>query len=229
MPAAPPQAKAAAFFDVDDTLVTVKTMLSFLQFHLKATGCPEQSYYDAAAGLEQLTRQGIPRDEVNRAYYRLFAGVLAVELEDCGALWFREQLRAESFFHQPVVAALAEHRAAGQATVLVSGSFFPALNPIAAYVEAEAVLGTEQVIKDGRLTGEVVRPMIGAAKGEAVVIWADGAGIDLSDCFAYGDHATDLDLLCEVGHPVAVGDDPVLLAHIHRVGGHRLPGSSAAE
>ncbi len=146
------------------------------------------------------------------------------ELADQGEQWFERQLADDGFFHPPGVQALRRHLAAGDQVVLVSGSFFPCLDPIARHLGAQEALGTPQLVADGRLTGEVSHPMIGAAKGTAVRAWARTHGLDPDHCSAYGDHATDLELLRAVGHPVAVGDDPVLLAEVARSGGGRLAG-----
>jgi phosphoserine phosphatase len=60
--------------------------------------------------------------------------------------------------------------------------------------------------------------MIGRAKAEAVAKTAAGLGVSTQDCWGYGDHASDLGLLRAVGHPVVIGDDPVLAAHAREHG-----------
>ncbi|MEV5277575.1 HAD family hydrolase [Streptomyces sp. NPDC051994] len=216
--------RRASFFDVDETLVTQKTLFGFLRFHFTATGRPAGAYERARAGVLGLRERGASREEANRAYYALYAGASAAELTEQGKVWFRLQLRSGGFFHPPGLDALRRHQADGDATVLVSGSFFPCLDPIAQHLGADDVFGTAPVIMDGRLTGDVVRPMIGDAKADVVVAWATGHGVDPADCYAYGDHASDLQLLRAVGHPVAVGDDPALRAHVTEAGGGILPG-----
>ncbi|NKI40580.1 HAD family hydrolase [Streptomyces physcomitrii] len=218
-------AARAAFFDVDDTLVRVKTMFSFLAFHYRYRGEPDLVYERARDRLKSLHREGHTRADVNRVYYRLYQGAGHRALAEEGRLWFRESERSGDFFHGPAVAALREHLAAGDLVVLVSGSFYAPLDPIAAALGAHVALGTEPLTEDGRLTGEVVEPMIGAGKGRAARRLAEERGLDLAECWAYGDHASDLELLTSVGHPVAVGDDPVLTARAteHRHWG-RLPG-----
>lgn len=214
----------ASFFDLDETLVTQKTMFSFLRHHFTATGRPPEEYERAHAHIVTVGARSGSREEANRAYYTLYAGESAAVLAEHGEVWFREQLDRGGFFHEPGVAALRRHRAAGHRTVIVSGSFFPCLDPIARHLGVDEVFGTEVLVVDGRLTGDIVRPMIGEAKGELVSGWTSRHGVAAADCFAYGDHSSDLDLLSAVGHPVAVGDDPVLRAHVARTGGRTLPG-----
>jgi HAD superfamily hydrolase (TIGR01490 family) len=216
----------AAFFDVDDTLVADKTMLSFLRFHYAARGNGDGLYRRKTAWLSRCTALGVPRDQVNRAYYGLYAGVLASDLAAEGREWFAERYARGGFFHQPAVDALRDHLSRGHQVVLVSGSFFPCLDPVAAYLGAGSILCTAPIVEDGRLTGAVAEPMIGEAKARAALGWAAGHGVELEHCYAYGDHETDLALLRSVGHPVAVGDDPLLTTFVAGKGGQRLPGTA---
>ncbi|MFI0976397.1 HAD family hydrolase [Streptomyces sp. NPDC021093] len=218
-------ARSAAFFDVDETLITTKSMFDFLEFHCALRGMPE-AYGQAMDSLRNFAAAGGPREEVNRRYYRHYAGVAAAELADQGVLWFRRRLREAGLFHPPVLSAFRRHAQEGLDTVLVSGSFFACLDPVAAHIGATTVLATRPVVADGILTGEVERPMIGGAKAEAARALAGDLGYDLAASHAYGDHATDLGLLELVGRPTAVGDDPVLAERVRERGWSRLPGIS---
>lgn len=219
----PARPAVLAFFDVDETLVADKTIFSFLEHHYAAAGREPGDYTRVRAHLRRQAEQGVPREEVNRAYYRLFAGSTAAELEKSGAAWFANRLTG-GFFHPPVLEALRAHAAAGDTVVLVSGSFFACLDPIARFVGATDVVGTALLAAGGRLTGEIERPMIGQAKADAAAALAAARGMALADCHAYGDHVSDLPLLRAVGHPVAVGDDATLGRYAERAGGRRLPG-----
>ncbi|MEU7278992.1 HAD-IB family hydrolase [Streptomyces sp. NPDC045431] len=222
---------AIAFSDVDETLIDVKSMFRFLEFHLDRRGEPAGTYDRLVGELREAVRRGAPRAEINRRYYRLYAGEDARTLAASGRAWFayEQETRPGGLFIPAVERSLAGHRAAGDTVVLVSGSFFACLDPVAAHVGADRAIGTRPLIRRGRLTGEVLFPLIGAAKGRVAHAAAAVLGADLADCTAYGDHISDLDLLAAVGHPVAVGDDPDLAAHADRAGWRRLPtGRTAA-
>jgi phosphoserine phosphatase len=47
--------------------------------------------------------------------------------------------------------------------------------------------------------------------------------------WAYADHGSDLQLLQLAGHPVAVGDEPVVRSYVARSGGTVLPGVTRLE
>jgi HAD superfamily hydrolase (TIGR01490 family) len=136
-----------------------------------------------------------------------------------GRRWFADRRRAEGFYLADTRDALRRHRTAGAAVILVSGSFPAVLEPIAEAVGATRILCTRPECRDGVLTGGIVgEPVIGEAKRQAVrEVLANHPHIDPADCFAYGDHVSDLPMLAEVGYPVVVGDCPELL--------ERLPGA----
>jgi HAD superfamily hydrolase (TIGR01490 family) len=202
-----------AFFDVDETLITVKSMFTFLRWWMVRRDGDERAYLPAVARIQARVTAGVDRMEINRLYYRLLAGVPQTELDEAGRTWWRQFRQEPTAFVASTRAALAGHRAVGDTVVLVSGSFASVLGPLAEEVGADDVLCTEPIVGgDGRLTGDVTRPMIGANKGAAVRSVLSARGAVAADCFCYGDHASDLDMLTAVGHPRVVGGDPVLLA-----------------
>ncbi|MFI7320391.1 HAD family hydrolase [Streptomyces venezuelae] len=217
-----PAPRAIAFFDVDETLIKVKSLIRFLAFHWARTGQDPSRF--AAARAAHLRRQaaGTPRTELNRAFFRNFQGADAARLADAGRAWFDSETRRDGLFHQPVLDALHVHRRAGDLIVLVSGSFLPCLAPVAEAVHADAVLCTDVEERDGVLTGEIGIPVIGPRKAVLARRMMRARGVAPGACAAYGDHDTDAELLRAVGRPVVVGDNPLLGALARRHGWERL-------
>jgi HAD superfamily hydrolase (TIGR01490 family) len=209
-----------AFFDVDETLITVKGMLSFLEFHLDA---PDR-YRQIADRLHRLAADGVPRGESNRLYYEVFAGQRETEVAASGRRWFQREMVGGALFHGELVRVLRRLQAAGTTIVLVSGSFSACLDPIAEHLGADQVLGTVPEVRAGRYTGRVVRTVIGEGKATAARALLAEFGVDGRLCVAYGDHSSDLPMLLAVGHAGVVGQDPVLLAHAAERGWDLLPG-----
>ena len=83
------------------------------------------------------------------------------------------------------------HRHAGRATYIVSASPVELVEPLA-------------VVYTGQLAGPFC---YGAGKVEAMGELARWEGLDLGQCWAYSDSASDLPMLNAVGHPVAVNPD----------------------
>lgn len=217
--------RRAAFFDVDETIIGAKSMFDFLRFWIVRNGGDEDSYQAAMSEFRAMWSANAHRSEVNRAYYRRFAGVARSDLVRAAGEWYVDYRRRPDAFVLATVAALSEHVAEGDTVVLVSGSFNGCLTPLADELRADIVLCTEPLAgPDGRLTGEVRRPMIGDAKTAAVDETLARLGVPADECFAYGDHSSDLGMLTRVGHPRVIGDNPVLAEHATR---HNWPVLSA--
>ncbi|MFJ3169673.1 HAD family hydrolase [Streptomyces roseus] len=206
------------FSDVDETLITVKSMFDFLHYQLvrRHGAAGEEEYERITAVIGRRAADGAPRSDINRFYYGQYAGESVETITRLADDWFTERTAStRGFYIDSTRRALREHRAAGAALVLVSGSFPPLLEPLAREIGAETVLCTRPLTEDGRYTGEVATPVIGEGKRAAVLAHlAARPAVDPRDCFAYGDHLSDLPMLELVGHPVAVGEDPGLRAHL---------------
>ncbi|MFD4376442.1 HAD family hydrolase [Streptomyces sp. NPDC058486] len=202
------------FSDVDETLISVKSMFDFLQYQLvrRHGQAGEEEYERIMATVRRRSAEHVPREEINRFYYGHYAGESVAAIAALADDWFAERTTTtRGFWIEPTLQALRDHRAAGASVVLVSGSFPPLLEPVAREVGADTVLCTRPLIADGRYTGEVTTPVIGDGKRDAVRdLLASRPGVDPADCYAYGDHLSDLPMLELVGHPVAVGDDEEL-------------------
>lgn len=208
----------AAFFDVDETLLTVKSMISFYRF-LAAREEPAEREARLTA-LQRLLDAGLPREQANVEYYRLLAGLSEDGVRAAGEDWFAEQLERGAVV-RPVARRLAQHLARGHRVTLVSGSFPACLDPVARYFAVTTVLCSRPDIADGRYTGTLAEPMIGNGKARAVAAVVSTMD-DGSQSWAYGDHASDLPMLEQVGHPVVVGPDPVLRAQALQRGWERI-------
>lgn len=207
------EARAAAFFDVDGTLIRTKSMFAFQAFWYRARGtagaCEERAFL---AEMRALERDGAERETINRAYYRWFAGRDVAEVTQAGEDWFAAlEPELPRLLIEPAVAALRGHARAGVEPVFVSGSFPAALRPLARHLGVETILATTLLAEGGRYTGAIGEPQtIGPGKAQAATAFAARAGIELARCHAYGDDRSDLPLLALVGHPQALGGDPAL-------------------
>lgn len=217
---------AFAFFDVDETLISIKSMFDFYDFFLDAVGHSPQQRRQMHDDARSLVRPGLSREQGNRLFYRRFADHKVTEVADIGRRWFDYHQDRGGLFHTDVLDALRAHTEAGLVTVLVSGSFNACLDPVGEFCGADVVACTELGIRDGFYTGEVTRTMIGSAKADSARTMIDRAGVQAADCFAYGDHSSDLGLLRLVGHPVAVGPNPDLATVAHENGWARLHGTA---
>ena len=108
------------------------------------------------------------------------------------------------------------HHEAGRDTWIVSASPKRIVEPLAASLGMTGAIGTEGRVVGGRFTGELEGPFIyGPGKAQAIEKLASDRGYDLDLSYAYSDSVSDLPMMETVGHPVAVNPDSELdhLAH----------------
>jgi phosphoserine phosphatase len=99
----------------------------------------------------------------------------------------------------------------GYRFALVSGGFRPIIQPLADELGIDYVAANELDIQDGKLTGELVGPVVDrAGKAEALRRFAADAGIPLRNTVAIGDGANDLDMLALAGLGVAFNAKPLV-------------------
>jgi HAD superfamily hydrolase (TIGR01490 family) len=221
-----------AFFDVDDTLVLMKTMFSFQDYYFRHAGPVawlvggfRAARFDAVCQRYRLA--GRPREELNRMYYQTFAGRRPAAVGEMVTRWYSHTRTAmPEFYRATALQALRRHQEAGDAVVLVSGSMLQILQPIAddLSVPADHVLATRVAVSGGRYTGEIIPPQtIGAGKAEAVTGFMRAHDADPAQCWAYGDHESDFPMLETVGHAVVVSDEPATLDAARERGWDILP------
>jgi len=214
-----------AFFDVDETLISIKSMLSFQDFWFRESGDPAgRVRFDAT--MAELRTRGASRETLNRAYYQNFKGRAVASVEATAVRWF-DHIAATTtgLFHDAVVARLRAHQAQGDAIVLVSGSFPAVLAPFAQRLDVQHILATRMEVVDGHYTGELLPPQtIGAGKAAAIAAFLETHGAASEQCHAYGDDISDLPMLSAVAHPVVIAplsgrhDPQGLAAHAIKAG-----------
>ncbi len=108
---------------------------------------------------------------------------------------------------------LATMKANGAHCALVSGGFTAFTAPIADRLGFDEHRANTLLIRDGKLTGEVARPILGkAAKVSALREIAARLGIAPGDAIAVGDGANDLGMLGLAGTGVALHAKPAVAA-----------------
>jgi HAD superfamily hydrolase (TIGR01490 family) len=214
--ATPVDPSAAAFFDVDNTMMQGASI-----FHL-ARGLHRRKFFTTRELVSAAWKQAYFRvvgveDPGHVASTRasalaFIAGHTVRELEDLG-----EEIFDEAMAHRiwPGTRALAQmHLDEGQRVWLVTAAPIEIAQIIARRLGLTGALGTVAEHVDGVYTGRLVGDMLhGPAKAEAVKALAQREGLDLAACSAYSDSYNDLAMLSLVGDPCAVNPDPRLRAY----------------
>jgi HAD superfamily hydrolase (TIGR01490 family) len=209
--------RTAAFFDMDGTLLSSNVIETYLWMRLQELSAAERlsELGRIAARLPGLVRaERRERSAFLRSIYREYAGA---RLDDLDAV-VDEVLTDHvlSRLAPGAVRRIREHRAAGHATILITGAIRPLTRPIAPlfdHIEAADLAADERGICTGFLAAS---PLVGESRAAWMRHWAATEGIDLSTSYGYADSHSDLPLLAAVGQPVAVSPDVSLARHARR-------------
>lgn len=216
--------RIAAFFDVDETLISLKSMMSFLMYY-STHPQPGEPVICAESAIKKLMSEyekGTSREELNQLYYALYAGCDWSLLLAMGEAWF-DSLDKEKLFIHSTVSRLRQHQERAHCPILVSGSFLPCLAPVARKLNVDILLCTQmQVDEQNKLTGNIVATMIGEGKRNAILTCAEKLGLDLTKSFAYGDDISDFPMLRTVGNACVVGSDRQLQDIARKEGWHSI-------
>ena len=210
-----PDLTAAAFFDVDNTMMMGASLFWF------ARGLAARKY---------LSNRDIARFAWQQAKFRIAGNESPEDMHNIreSALAFvadrpvSEIVQASEEIYDELMAdriwsgtrSLAQkHLDAGQRVWLVTATPVELASIIAHRLGLTGALGTVAEVLEGRYTGRLVGELMhGEAKAEAVRALAEREGLDLGRCTAYSDSANDLPMLTLCGTAVAVNPDTELRA-----------------
>ena len=204
--ATPADPTAAAFFDVDNTVMQGASI-----FHL-ARGLHRREFFTTREILGAAWKQAYFRvvgvedpehvAEARNSALGFIAGHTVAELEELG-----EEIFDEAMAHRiwPGTRALAQlHLDQGQRVWLVTAAPIEIAQIIARRLGLTGAMGTVAEHVDGVYTGRLVGDMLhGPAKGEAIKALAAREELDLARCSAYSDSFNDLPMLLPGRRPRA--------------------------
>ena len=206
---------AAAFFDVDNTMIRGASIYFFGKGMagrgLVTTGdllrFGWQQLRFRVRGKEDLAAVAEAREKA----LSLVAGKSVADIVAFGEEIY-DELMAERIWSG--TRALAQtHLDSGQRVFLVTATPVELARIIARRLGLTGALGTVAEVEDGLYTGRLVgEPLHGPSKAEAVKALAEREGLDLARCTAYSDSVNDVPMLSAVGNAVAINPDTGLRA-----------------
>ena len=208
-PVSPPA--AAAFFDLDKTIIAGSSALAFSRPFRRQGLITRRAALRSGYAQLLIMLSGADAATVEALRRRITALCTGWEIAQIRAI-VAETLHeiVEPLVYAEATDLIAEHRAAGDEVVVLSASGLEVVEPIAALVGADRCQATRMAIRNGRYTGEIELYLYGERKAQAARDIAAARGYRLADCRAYSDSITDLPLLEAVGHPTAVNPDRAL-------------------
>jgi HAD superfamily hydrolase (TIGR01490 family) len=214
-----PDPAAAAFFDVDNTIMRGASLYHF------ARGLAARKLFTtrdlARMGWQQLSLR--VRGSENAGHMAsardsalaFVAGHKVAEIVQLGEEIYDETMADRIWAGTRELAQ--RHLDAGQRVWLVTATPVELADIIARRLGLTGALGTVAESVDGEYTGALIGGLLhGQAKPAAIAALAAREGLDLARCAAYSDSINDLPMLQMVGHPHAVNPDGELRAEARR-------------
>src|SRR4051812_13156924 len=209
----PPDPGAAAFFDVDNTMMQGASIYHF------ARGLAARDFFTwrdlAQFAMKQVSFRikGVEdpahMEEAKEAALSFVAGHKVEEVVTLGEEIYDELMADPIWSGTRALAQL--HLDAGQRVWLVTAAPAELASLIARRLGLTGALGTVAEDKDGIYTGRLGgEPLPRPATAEAIRALAAREGLDLGRCSASSDSANDEPMLSLVGNPVAVNPDAAL-------------------
>lgn len=205
---------SAAFFDLDRTLISGSSAI-ILAAGARTAGFLSTTQFarDAGAALRFKLR-GASDQTTDGVRDRMLGAVKGMRQDDLVALNAEILPKLLAKIRPEARRLLDLHRHAGRNTYIVSAAPVEIVESLAHSLGMTAGIGTRGMVVEGVYTGELAGPFCyGAGKVTAMEEIARWDGLDLGQCYAYSDSASDLPMLYAVGHPVAVNPDARLARH----------------
>jgi len=201
--------RAAAFFDLDKTIIAKSSTLAFSRPFQAGGLLSRKTLLRSAYTQFMYVLGGADHDkmeELRQFMSELVAGWDVATVKEIVAETLHNVV--DPLVYDEAVQLIEEHHAAGRDVIIVSASGTEVVEPIGEMLGADHVIATRVGIDaDGRYTGEITFYAYAENKATAIRELAELAGYDLESSYAYSDSITDVPMLEAVGHAFAVNPD----------------------
>jgi len=155
----------------------------------------------------EYARKRLTEQDMVEVGSRCHEGLRADEVRAHAAACFQRHIRKR--ITTGAVRQVRKHLLSGHLVILASGSPQYIIDEVGRHLHAHVAVGTRTRIVDGRLTDQIVPPVVfREGKRAAVERIADQFDIDLSRSFLYSDSRADVPLFESIGNPVVVNPKP---------------------
>jgi HAD superfamily hydrolase (TIGR01490 family) len=203
--------KAAAFFDLDRTIIAGSSVFVFGLVAYRAGMVSNADLAKDVAKAVNFKFSGAGDEKTEAVRQRVLDAIKGVPVEELTALADEIIPRLLDDVRREARGLIDLHAAAGRDTYIVSASPVEIVGRFAEAMDMTGGIGTVAEVEDGVYTGELAQPFCyGEGKAAAIERVALENGYDLTRSYAYTDSIGDLPMLEAVGHPVAVNPDRAL-------------------
>jgi HAD superfamily hydrolase (TIGR01490 family) len=200
--------RAAAFFDLDRTLIAGSSAFQFARASYRAGMMSAGDLARGAWANLRFRLQGSTDDATQALRQRALDDLKGVRVRDLQRLGPDILSGVLPRVYPQMLEVAYEHQDAGRPVYIVTAASNEIAELLAHVLTFDGGIGAEYESQDGVYTGRPAGPFTyREGKVEAMRELAAGQGIDLDASWAYSDSESDLPMLRAVGHPVAVNPD----------------------
>ena len=204
---------AAAFFDLDKTVIAKASMVAFGRPFYRAGLLPRTVLIRALWSQLVYQRMGASAQRIERMRHvvlRITKGWDQAIVQQVVSESLHDVI--DPIVYDEALQLIRWHQSEGRKVFIVSASTEEIVAPLGGYLGVDEIIATRaQVDTDGKYVGDIEIYAYGPNKALLMKQAAERDGIDLEASYAYSDSATDLPMLETVGHPVVVNGDRELL------------------
>lgn len=206
-------AEAAAFFDLDRTLMQGSSAFQFGRAAYRAGLLSRRQLVSDAWANLRFRLSGASDESTHALRDRISASLAGSRVRDLERLGADVLAGVLPRIYPQVLAIAHEHQDAGRPVFITTAASQELADILARVLALDGGIGSQfSRVCDGVYTGEPTGLFIyGADKARAIEQLAGERGFDLSESYAYSDSASDLPMLRLVGHAVVVNPDRDLL------------------
>jgi HAD superfamily hydrolase (TIGR01490 family) len=204
-------ARAAAFFDLDKTVIAKASLIAFSRPFYREGLVTRRILAQGLWGQALFLRFGARPEALERLRLRMLALTEGWEQERVKRI-VADTLNqvVGPITYKEAVELIAKHKQEGRPVYIVSAAPEEIVEPLARYLGAEEAIASQAAVSAGRYTGQLLNYTYGPQKAATIRLIAERDNLDLTESWAYSDSATDLPMLEAVGHPVVVNPDRAL-------------------
>jgi HAD superfamily hydrolase (TIGR01490 family) len=203
--------QAAAFFDLDRTLIRRSSVLALAPSFRERGLISRVDLVRSVFWQLLFVLRGASAERVRSASedgMKILAGFSVAEMQTLVGDAMEPVLRP--LVYDEPLHLVRRHREQGERVYIVSSTLQEIVEHIAEDLGFDGAIGSTCEIVDGVYTGKSLRGAHGEGKAQALRELAAEEGIDLAASTAYSDSYSDVPFLEAVGHPVAANPDKKL-------------------
>jgi HAD superfamily hydrolase (TIGR01490 family) len=201
-------ARAAAFFDLDKTLMEGSSAFHFGRAAYRAGMLSRRQLLSDVWANVQFRLNGSTDEGTEALKQRILHAIAGQRVRDLARLGPQVLAGILPAVYPEMLRVAYEHQDAGRPVYIVTAASQELAENLARVLVLDGGIGMRSEVREGVYTGRQAGPFTyREGKAQAIRELAEGEGIDLAESYAYSDSESDLPMLRAVGHPVAVNPD----------------------